>query len=457
MRLNESKGHPPKIYYGPPGTGKTHAILSELAKHYTSEATSLTTDEWRKGQIADQISHLTWWETMAAALYDLGKPVDVENLAEHPFVRAKTSSGTVKRSTLWGILQAHAIVNSKTVNVSSRQSPGVFDKTTDSKWLLVGDWKNECDDLIAWVDRFKKGPENSGEAVRRYEFVTFHQSYGYEEFIEGLRPVLGQETEQVSYEIRSGAFRRLCERARLDSQHAYAMVIDEVNRGNISKIFGELITLIEPDKRAGGEHAIEVTLPYSGNKFSVPRNVDLLGSMNTADRSLALVDTALRRRFEFISVMPDPTILAGLVVSKDGIDIDLERVLTVINQRIEAIFDRDHIIGHAYLLGIKEVPDDDRFDALKSIFEKKIIPLLEEYFFDDWKKIRLVLGDNQKIDPAIHFIKETESAHDLESLFGQNHDLDGMRPRCTLNRKALESPKAYGAIYDADLMKIKPA
>lgn len=288
----------------------------------------------------------------------------------------------------------------------------------------------------------------------RHAFVTFHQSYGYEEFVEGLRPVLGQQASdsaEVHYEIKPGAFLRLCERARSDSAQQYAMVIDEINRGNISKIFGELITLLEIDKRKGAEHEVTVTLPYSGDRFSVPANVDIIASMNTADRSLALVDTALRRRFEFIELMPDPELLADIKipVTGAGTSIDLPRMLTQMNLRVEALYDRDHAIGHAYFMRLAGLPVVQRFDALADLFKNRIIPLLEEYFFEDWQKIRLVLGDNQKPDSDHQFIQTIDQDSDLAALFGTEHELDqySIRPRYQLNPAALETPAAYVGIY----------
>ena len=302
--------------------------------------------------------------------------------------------------------------------------------------------------------------ERYGKAdSKQFAFITFHQSYGYEEFVEGLRPVLhqGAETGQVRYEIRAGAFKTLCDRARQDPGRRYAMVIDEINRGNISEIFGELITLAEPDKREGEPNAITVKLPYSGKDFSVPANVDIIGTMNTADRSLALLDTALRRRFEFVSMMPDTrnspdAPLGGLRVTVEGHEIDIPRMLEAINRRIEALYDRDHCIGHAYFMDVgKEEDGPGRMNALEHVFRGYVMPLLEEYFFEDWRKIRLVLADNRKPDPAACFILEdVPSDSDLDDLFGDDHGLDNndARPLYKVQEKAFRNPLAYVGIYD---------
>ena len=245
----------------------------------------------------------------------------------------------------------------------------------------------------------------------RIETVTFHQNTTYEDFVEGIRPVLaGGESAgadapaepgsggEVRYELSRGVFRRIAERAAQDPDSRYVLVIDEINRGNVARIFGELITLIEDSKRIGQEDEARVTLPGSKTPFGVPANLHVVGTMNTADRSIALLDTALRRRFVFEEMMPDPF---HSDVSKDVEGIDCRKLLTAMNRRIAVLLDREHQIGHTYLLRV------DTVAALASTFQTRIMPLLQEYFYDDWEKIRAVLNDNafvRKADPPEELI-----------------------------------------------------
>jgi 5-methylcytosine-specific restriction protein B len=459
-----------RIYYGPPGTGKTYTLMQLLKRDYEAQAASISTEEWRQQIIAEKIAPMKWWELAAAALYDLGSKAKVVDIAGHRFIQtaiATSKSNQHVREALWRTLQNHTVEESTTVKVKKRLSPAVFDKMADSVWQLAGDWQESCADLIALVKQLKAGQPGTA-IVQRYSFVTFHQSYGYEEFVEGLRPVLNGDAEdgEVRYEIRPGAFKELCRRAQQAPDQRFAMVIDEINRGNISKIFGELITLIEPDKRApldGSKPPLELTLAYSGERFSVPANVDIIGTMNTADRSLALLDTALRRRFDFTPLLPDiremkhpdephSAPLASLRVTVGGAEIDVRRMLERINQRIEALYDRDHCIGHAYFTALaKENDGAARFEKLAAIFRNRIVPLLEEYFFEDWRKIRLVLGDNQK-PVAAQFITESDvQAQDLTDLFGNDHDLDSdaTKRRYESKPEAFANPSAYLGIYES--------
>ena len=223
----------------------------------------------------------------------------------------------------------------------------------------------------------------------------------------------------------------------------YVFIIDEINRGNISKIFGELITLIEDTKRAGAEEAMEVILPYSGDTFSVPKNVFILGTMNTADRSIALMDTALRRRFEFEEMMPDSEVLESLGIGTiivDGEELSVSEMLNTINRRIKYLFDREHTIGHAFFT---KLAVDPSMETLANIFEKNVIPLLQEYFYEDYEKIQLVLGDNTKPD-EYKFVLDTQI--DLKNDLNGNPDIDLPEKSYEIQREAFRRLMSYKLI-----------
>ena len=310
---------------------------------------------------------------------------------------------------------------------------------------------DELTDYAAVMSRY-----NELKKAGRISFTTFHQSYGYEEFIEGIKPIIDENKQDIGYTIEPGVFKKFCDNAKSitristgiestvieENTEPYVFIIDEINRGNISKIFGELITLIESTKRAGMPEAASAILPYSGDEFSVPSNVYILGTMNTADRSIALMDTALRRRFQFVEMMPDSDVLRKIHADKVE-DLDVAAMLDKINERIEFLYDREHTIGHAFFTDLK---DDATLVKLQSIFEKSVIPLLQEYFYEDYQKIQLVLGDNAKSDDSLKFIIDEKVI--AKNIFKGNVEdvIDLPEKKYSINSKAFENINSYKEI-----------
>jgi 5-methylcytosine-specific restriction enzyme B len=219
-----------------------------------------------------------------------------------------------------------------------------------------------------------------------YDFVAFHPSYSYEDFVGGLRPVASKDGKGVEVVFQRGPFLKLCDRAHASPAQRFTLFIDEINRANVAKVFGELITLIEPSKRvkAGSKpsgEAVWVSLPGLADRFGVPDNLDVVATMNTADRSIAMMDIALRRRFRFQEFAPDAALIEPKMVGA----IDLERLLQRLNDRIEFLLDREHVIGHGLFMGLKSLAQ------LQQVFAQRVIPLLQEYFFEDMEKVRLAL------------------------------------------------------------------
>jgi hypothetical protein len=309
---------------------------------------------------------------------------------------------------------------------------------TVTKALGIIDPENAKKEYPEQLTRF-----NELKAEGRIEFITFHQSFSYEDFIEGIRAETTKDGN-LNYVIKDGVFKKIATEAlfskltedernlaweglkvednegkplvfnqnnyehkkkilvtrklqdyKEDTGQPYVLIIDEINRGNMSRIFGELITLVETTKRAGSDEAMDAILPYSQDKFTVPDNLYIIGTMNTADQSLARIDIALRRRFDFEEKMPEPSELKN----KDGTPlkvgkIDIQAMLKAINIRIEVLHDREHTIGHAFFMKLanEKKSEKEKMALLESIFKNNILPLLEEYFFEDWEKITQVLG-----------------------------------------------------------------
>ncbi|EAH7878181.1 AAA family ATPase [Campylobacter jejuni] len=428
--------------------------------------------------------------------------------------------------------------------------------TIDKALEILGKNLESRDDKKAKFDEYVK----KGQIV----FTTFHQSYGYEEFVEGIKPRIDskENSKEVEYEIKDGIFKELCKKAldnykvslltqeefvksedlenkieifldelvdqqkfiekiqsggfkleeynekyriitddtnanlylnleifktllenkdkiingrsikqilnnkhrrQIDSYYfqlvklfkereqdykvdnnpsekpelkPYIIIIDEINRSNVSKIFGELITLIEASKRIGEKEELKVTLPYSGKEFGVPKNVYIIGTMNTADRSITSLDTALRRRFEFIEMMPDVSKL-----SMDCEGINLQELLKAINTRIEYLLDREKTIGHAFFISVENLED------LKKVFKNKIIPLLQEYFYNDYALINAVLNHNgmikedKKDDKYLQKIKNLDSVNSERSIYNI----------ASFDDKIWDKIEIYQAIYNDEI------
>ena len=243
-------------------------------------------------------------------------------------------------------------------------------------------------------------------AAGRIVFVTFHQSMSYEDFIEGIKPKT--EDGKITYEVKDGIFKKLCEKAKDNNTQItqnYVMIIDEINRGNVANIFGELISLIEDDKRCGASEELCAELPYSHDIFSVPKNVYIIGTMNTADRSVEALDSALRRRFTFKEMMPK----SELVPEENNV----RSIFKIINQRIEVLKDREHQIGHSYFMGVNSE------EGLKAVIYDKIIPLLQEYFYGDYEKIQFVLGEGfvKKESESVKFAGDKSGDFDVSEVY----------------------------------------
>jgi hypothetical protein len=443
---SEKTNHMPtnKILYGPPGTGKTFKLKDQYFPMYTTKESSLSAEQHFK----NVVSECSWWQVIALALLELGTASKVADIMNNRWVKKKSELSDAKsiRPIMWSCLQSHTIQTSETVGVKQRQAPFIFNKKNESNWeILEIEVREQIPELYEMLESVNNFNPSSDKDIQRYVFTTFHQSYSYEDFIEGIKPIMinSELDGNVAYHIEDGVFKQLCKKAALDPENRYAIFIDEINRGNVSAIFGELITLIEQDKRKGATNAMSALLPYSKNQFSVPQNVDIYGTMNTADRSIEALDTALRRRFSFEEMLPKPELLKDKGENGSGKvgDIVLEELLVTINERIEALVDRDHTIGHAFFMEVNSL------DSLRNVFANKVIPLLQEYFYGDYAKMEMVIGpdffNSEKRKKKVTFAIQNEDVeipignYELMNILDPTFNFDSAINRL-LNRKVIE-------------------
>ncbi len=455
-KLKERESHPRPdvalnlILYGPPGTGKTYEMRRmrtkfEIKPHPKAE----------KPQI--DVGALGWFPVVALALQAL-KAADVPTLINHPLIQRKYQHKPTKTplgNRLWGVLQSHSVAESKSVKYANRNGLLVFDRQADGLWHLPQGLPPE---LVPLAEE----PAPPADAIDNQRFVTFHPSFTYEDFVEGLRPRVDDEDEgEVAFQLRDGVFKEVCElavhlagfegsldafcrlahaerKAALAGAPPAVLFIDEINRGNVARVLGELITLIEPDKRLGEDEELIVDLPGSRERFGVPSNLWIVGTMNTADRSVVALDTALRRRFNFKECPPKPDLLKDF--GFEGIKLDV--LLATINRRLVRLRDRDHQIGHAFFMGMKDA-GKRTLPELKRIFRDAILPLLAEYFHDDLGRVGLVLG------PAFVTPEPEESAAKLFATGFKHDQADDLadRPAWRLTHVDELGAEAFQAIY----------
>jgi 5-methylcytosine-specific restriction protein B len=422
-----------QILYGPPGTGKTYNTIIKAVN--AAEPTFLP-DVENKDEL--RTAYKSKYDELVAEgrirFVTFHQSYGYEEFVEG--LSAKTEGDQLSYFEKDGVFKS-ICDDAKLFRVAKA---GQMSNSFDARWQVFSDGLAEAEtgvqietlskktfftitDVTNNTIRFDK---SKGNSVHTLSVKTLKAVYNQEKEIKGgLQPYYGALIEHLSHIHVPQA------ENQIERKH-FVLVIDEINRGNISKVFGELITLIEPSKRLGKKESLEVILPYSGDKFSVPDNLYIIGTMNTADRSLALMDTALRRRFDFVEMMPDYSVLTDdenqpYCINHLENEIDLVQLLSTVNKRISALYDREHTLGHAFLMPVVDkIKSNDHQGALTELancFQNKLIPLLAEYFFEDWQKIRLVLADNQK-PKELQLIKETDV--DLADLFGDTDEVDVM-------------------------------
>lgn len=448
--LDSTKFIPNAIYYGPPGTGKTRQIqLNHLEGKNDTNSKFITFHqsysyeefiEGLKPSLAKEDKILYNNSTLTQFAENVFRELLKEFGTEKLLSNAVTRDTTIEQinykaysieeffgtSVLLGAFDAEQPrenLQSGTNNTSRFYYDELFVEDgkffyLSNQWYGNGNYELHIDNLISFIDSISDGTisiENrSGEyfLIKKVDSnnVIYNLQKGvFYDACESAAKLAGYES--LSHCLEDSKDERIEKFNRaISNNDVFVMCIDEINRANISSVFGDLITLIESNKRLGAKEEMSATLPYSKERFGVPSNLQIIGTMNTADRSITLLDSALRRRFYFEEVLPNPNILENVVI--DGIQV--KELLKKINKRIVYFLGKDQSIGHSYFLGLANSTNPKR--ELLSVFWNNIIPLLEEYFYNDISKIRLVLGENNKSAENAFYKVDDES--DIEQLFG---------------------------------------
>lgn len=442
------------IYTGVAGTGKTYRLL-QIAKEYTDYLPKTNHEDL----LVQLLQELSWREVVCLIFLEFQSRkqdlVKVPELVNHEFYIAKASLNARDnhlRNTAWAVLQTHSPTDSKTVISKNRASQAYFDKDHSGAWYLLPDILTLLEDLSQQLAEFQQAQRDCHKSQdqhfsqQRFSMVSFHQAYGYEEFVEGIRPVMttshshkdshiqaNNMPAQMSYAIQEGAFLKLCQRAANDPEQRYAVLIDEINRANVSRVFGELLSLIEPDKRAGMQNAMTVNLAYSGRPFSLPANVDIYATMNTQDHSLAPLDMALRRRFRFVDCPPQPELLPIISLSTkaqtdDAVEtIDLSKLLMGLNTRITQVLGSEAQLGHAFLWSVSTL------EQLQIALCEQVIPQLAQAAGGQVAVLQYIFKDEPQPLSA-QFIQDHQALID----HGASHYIDSQ------NNNAAQHPMFSG-------------
>ncbi len=425
---NAISKNPPlnQILYGPPGTGKTYSTIDRALEILGVETQDKSRAELKakfdKFRQNGQIEFVTFHQSFSYEEFVEGIKPNIENentemtyevkdgifkdisdraLSNYQAHKDSLQNLPHKESNTKELFQAFAQnlqeqltdaengidFNTPSLSTKMRISKIFYFKNEEAKSIAISVPNSKSnqvlkrDIVLRDYEKFKSGEIQSYKDIKpTYESLA--QWHGNAIYYFALYEKIAEF--EKSYKPQNQAVSEV-------KLKPYILIIDEINRGNISKILGELITLIEPSKRIGADEELRVTLPYSNESFGVPSNLYIIGTMNTADRSIALLDTALRRRFEFVEMMPEPELLE--IIKVENGEINLQMLLEKINARIEFLLDREHTIGHSFFINVNSLSE------LQQVFKNKIIPLLQEYFYDDYKKIQAVLNDNQMIKP----------------------------------------------------------